>query len=46
MLEAFIHLYNDEMFEVWEPDDEKEFKEYWPEIKSSAYLVKYTGTDV
>ncbi len=46
MLEAFIHLYNDEMFEAWEPDDEKEFKEYWPEIKSSAYLVKYTGTDV
>ena len=28
MLEAFIHLYYDEMYENWGPDDEEESKEY------------------
>ena len=46
MLEAFIRLYYDEMYEQWGPDDEEESKEYWPEIKSPAELVKCTGTDV
>ncbi len=46
MLEAFIKLYYDEMYEQWGPDDEKESKEYWQEIKSPAELVKFTGTDV
>lgn len=46
MLEAFIRLYYDEMYEQWGPDDEEESKEYWPEISSPADLVKYTGTDV
>lgn len=46
MLEAFIHLYYDEMYEQWGPDDEEESKEYWPEIKSPSDLVKHTGTDV
>ena len=32
MLEAFIRLYYDEMYEQWGPDDEEESKEYWPEI--------------
>ncbi len=46
MLEAFIRLYYDEMYGQWGPDDEEEYKEYWPEIKSPADLVKYTGTEV
>ena len=46
MLEAFIRLYYDEMYEQWGPDSEEESKEYWPEINSPADLVKYTGTDV
>lgn len=46
MLEAFIKLYYDDMYEQWGPDDEEESKEYWPEIKSPADLVKHTGTDV
>ena len=46
MLEAFIHLYYDEMYEQWGPDDEEESKEYWPEIKTPTDLVKHTGTDV
>ena len=46
MLEAFIRLYYDEMYEQWGPDDEEENKAYWPEIHSPAELVKYTGTDV
>ena len=46
MLEAFIRLYYDEMYENWGPEDEEESKEYWPEIGSPADLVKYTGTDV
>lgn len=46
MLEAFIRLYYDEMYENWGPDDEEESKEYWPEISSPVGLVKYTGTDV
>ena len=46
MLEAFIRLYYDEMYEQWGPDDEEESEEYWPEIKSPADLVKHTGTDV
>ena len=46
MLEAFIRLYYDKMYEQWGPDDEEESKEYWPEIKSPADLVKHTGTDV
>lgn len=46
MLEAFIRLYYDEMYEQWGPDDEEESKEYWPEINVPADLVKYTGTDV
>jgi len=46
MLEAFIRLYYDEMYENWGPDDEEESKEYWPEISSPVDLVKYTGTYV
>ena len=46
MLEAFIRLYYDEMYEMWGPDDEEESKEYWPKISSPADLIKYTGTDV
>ena len=46
MLEAFIRLYYDEMYEQWGPDDEEESKEYWPEIKTPADLLKHTGTDV
>ncbi|AVK49938.1 hypothetical protein AXY43_19215 [Clostridium sp. MF28] len=46
MLEAFINIYYDDMYEQWGPDDEEESKEYWQEIKSPADLVKYTGTDV
>lgn len=46
MLEAFIRLYYDEMYEQWGPDDEEESKEYWPKINLPADLVKYTGTDV
>lgn len=46
MLEAFIHLYYDEMYEQWGPDDEEESKEYWPKINSPVDLVKYTGTEV
>ena len=46
MLEAFIRLYYDEMYEQWGPDDAEESKEYWPEINSPADLVKYTGSDV
>lgn len=46
MLEAFIRLYNDEMYGNWGPDNEEEAGEYWPEISSPADLVKYTGTDV
>ena len=46
MLEAFIRLYYDEMYENWGPDDEEESKEYWSEISSPVDLVKYTGTDV
>lgn len=39
MLEAFIRLYYDEMYEQWGPDDEEESKEYWPEINSPAAFV-------
>ena len=46
MLEAFIHLYYDDMYKNWGPDDEEESKEYWPEIHSPVDLIKYTGTDV
>lgn len=46
MLNAFIKLYYDDMYEQWGPDDEEESKEYWQEIKSPADLVKYTGADV
>lgn len=46
MLEAFIHLYYEDMYKNWGPDDEEESKEYWPEINSPVDLVKYTGTDV
>lgn len=46
MLEAFIRLYYDEMYEEWGPDDEEESKEYWPEISSPADLVKCAGTNV
>jgi len=46
MLEAFIRLYYEEMYEQWGPDDEEESKEYWPKISSPIDLVKYTGTDV
>lgn len=46
MLEAFIRLYYDEMYEQWGPDDEEESKEYWPEIKTPEDLVKHIGTDV
>lgn len=28
MLGAFIHLYYDDMYENWGPDDEEESKEY------------------
>lgn len=46
MLEAFIHLYYDEMYEQWGPDDEEESNEYWPKLNSPADLIKYTGTHV
>lgn len=46
MLEAFIRLYYEEMYEQWGPDDEEKSKEYWPKISSPIDLVKYTGTDV
>ena len=46
MLEAFIHLYYDEMYESWGPDDEEESKEYWPELSSTEDLIKFIGTDV
>lgn len=46
MLEAFIRLYHDEMYEKWEPGSKNKKKGYWPEIKSTAELLKYTGTDV
>ena len=46
MLEAFIHLYYDEMYGQWGPDGEEESKAYWPEIISPADLIKHTGTDV
>lgn len=46
MLEAFIRLYYDEMYESWGPDDEEESKEYWPEISSAEDLIKFIGTDV
>jgi len=46
MLEAFIKLYYDDMYEQWGPDGEEESKEYWPEIKSPAGLIKHIGTDV
>lgn len=46
MLEAFIKLYYDDMYEQWGPDDEEESKQYWQEIKSPADLIKHTGTDV
>ena len=46
MLNAFIKLYYDDMYEQWGPDDEEESKEYWQEIKSPADLVKHTGTEV
>lgn len=46
MLEAFIHLYYDEMYEQWGPDDEEESKEYWPKINSPVDLIKYTGAEV
>ena len=46
MLEAFIHFYYEEMYEMWGPDDEEESKEYWPKISSPVDLIKYTGTNV
>lgn len=46
MLEAFISLYYDEMYEQWGPDDEEESKAYWPEFNSPEDLIKYIGTDV
>lgn len=46
MLEAFITLYYDDMYEQWGPDDEEQSKAYWPEMKSPADLVKLTGTNV
>jgi len=46
MLEAFIKLYYDDMYENWGPDDEEESKKYWPEIKTPEDLLKYTGKNV
>lgn len=46
MLEAFIRLYYDDMYEQWGPDDEEESKAYWPQLNSPADLVKYIGQDV
>lgn len=46
MLEAFIKLYYDDMYEQWGPDGEEERKQYWQEIKSPEDLVKHTGTEV
>ena len=46
MLEAFIRLYYDDMYEQWGPDDEEESKAYWPQIKTPADLVDFIGTDV
>ncbi len=46
MLEAFIKLYYDEMYEQWGPDDEEESKAYWPQLRTPADLIEYIGTDV
>lgn len=39
MLEAFIHLYYDDMYKNWGPDDEEESKEYWPEISAPSHKI-------
>lgn len=46
MLNAFIKLYYDEMYEQWGPEDEEESKAYWQEMNSPADLVQHTGTAV
>ncbi len=46
MLETFIRLYYNEMYEQWGSDNEEESKEYWSQINLPADLVKYTGTDI
>ena len=46
MLNAFIRLYYDDMYQNWGPDDEEESKEYWPELKSPEDLINFVGTDV
>ncbi len=46
MLEAFIRLYYNEMYQQWGPQDEEEYKEYWQELNTPEDLIKCTGTDV
>ncbi|MBQ1904788.1 MAG: hypothetical protein II168_10520 [Ruminococcus sp.] len=46
MLQAFIRLYYDDMYEQWGPNDEEESEEYWPKLKTPADLIGYIGTDV
>ena len=46
MLQAFITLYYDEMYQQWGPDDDEESAEYWQEIQSPQDLVDIIGTDV
>lgn len=46
MLEAFIRLYYDEMYNQWRPDNEEDNKAFWPELNSPADLIEYIGTEV
>ena len=46
MLQAFITLYYDEMYQQWGPDDDEKSAEYWQEIQSPQDLVDIIGTDV
>lgn len=46
MLEAFIKLYYDDMYNQWGPNEAEENKEYWPKIKSPTDLIKYTGVKI
>ena len=46
MLEAFIRLYYDDLYRESGPVDPVEFEAYWPELKTPADLIPYTGTEV
>ncbi|MCL1994017.1 MAG: hypothetical protein FWG66_13815 [Spirochaetes bacterium] len=49
MLQAFITLYYDEMYQQWGPDEgeeDEESEKYWQEIQSPQDLVDIVGTDV